>query len=101
MLAHLRAQPGKMTFASAGNGTSDHLTAELFWQETKTKGTHVPYKGWAPAMQDLLGGQVDATFMNINTGLPNIKGASCVLSRSRAPSARRCCPTCRRWTSWP
>lgn len=74
LLRFMKANPGKMTFASAGNGTSDHLTAELFWQETGTKAIHVPYKGGAPAMQDLLGGQVDATFMNINTGMSNIKG---------------------------
>jgi len=89
VLAHLRANPGKMTFASAGNGTSDHLTAELFWQETGTRATHVPYKGGAPAMQDLLGGQVDATFMNINTGLPNIKAgklrALAITSTKRSP----------------
>ena len=89
VLAHLRANPGKLSFASAGNGTSDHLTAELFWQETKTKGTHVPYKGGAPAMQDLLAGQVDATFMNINTGLPNIKAgklrALAITSTRRSP----------------
>jgi tripartite-type tricarboxylate transporter receptor subunit TctC len=85
----LRANPGKLTFASAGNGTSDHLTAELFWQETKTSATHIPYKGGAPAMQDLLGGQVDASFMNINTGLPNIKAgklrALAVTSNERSP----------------
>lgn len=75
VMAFLKANPSKMSFASAGNGTSDHLTAELFWQETKTTGVHIPYKGGAPAMSDLLGGQVDATFMNINTGLPNIKAA--------------------------
>ena len=74
VLKFLKANPDKMTFASAGNGTSDHLTAELFWQETGTKGVHVPYKGGAPAMTDLLGGQVDATFMNINTGLPQHQG---------------------------
>ena len=89
VLAFHRANPGKMTFASAGNGTSDHLTAELFWQETKTSGTHVPYKGGAPAMADLLGGQVDATFMNINTGLPNIRAgklrALAITSTQRSP----------------
>jgi tripartite-type tricarboxylate transporter receptor subunit TctC len=88
-MAHLRANPGKLTFASAGNGTSDHLTAELFWQETGTRGTHVPYKGGAPAMQDLLGGQVDATFMNINTGLPNMKAGKlrplAITSTKRSP----------------
>ena len=89
VLAHLKANPGKMSFASAGNGTSDHLTAELFWQETKTTGLHIPYKGGAPAMSDLLGGQVDATFMNINTGLGNIKAgklrALAITSAKRSP----------------
>jgi tripartite-type tricarboxylate transporter receptor subunit TctC len=89
LLKFIKANPDKMTFASAGNGTSDHLTAELFWQETKTKGVHVPYKGGAPAMQDLLGGQVDATFMNINTGLPQIKAgklrALAITSTKRSP----------------
>lgn len=89
MLKFMNANPNKMTFASAGNGTSDHLTAELFWQETGSKGIHVPYKGGAPAMTDLLGGQVDATFMNINTGLPNIRGAKlralAITSSTRSP----------------
>ncbi|MBN9618692.1 MAG: TetR family transcriptional regulator, partial [Actinobacteria bacterium] len=44
---------------SSGNGSSDHLSAELFWQQTKTEGVHVPYKGGAPAVNDLLGNQVD------------------------------------------
>ena len=89
VLKYLKANPDKMTFASAGNGTSDHLTAELFWQETGTKAIHVPYKGGAPAMTDLLGGQVDATFMNINTGLPHIKSgklrALAITSSTRSP----------------
>ena len=85
----LKANPDKMTFASAGNGTSDHLTAELLWQETATKGTHIPYKGGAPALTDLLGGQVDATFMNINTAMPHVKGgkirALAITSDKRSP----------------
>jgi tripartite-type tricarboxylate transporter receptor subunit TctC len=89
LLKFIKANPGKMTFASAGNGTSDHLTAELFWQETGTQAVHVPYKGGAPAMSDLIAGQVDATFMNINTGLPNIKGgklrALAITSSKRSP----------------
>ena len=84
-----KANPEKMTFASAGNGTSDHLTAELFWQETGTKGTHIPYKGGAPALTDLLGGQVDATFMNINTGIPHVKAGKlrplAITSSKRSP----------------
>lgn len=89
VIKFLKANPDKMTFASSGNGSSDHLTAELFWQETGTKGVHVPYKGGAPAMTDLLGGQVDATFMNINTGLSNIKAgklrALAITSDKRSP----------------
>lgn len=84
-----KANPGKMSFASSGNGSSDHLTAELFWQQTGTRGLHIPYKGGAPAMADLLGAQVDATFMNINTGLPNIKAgklrALAITSDKRSP----------------
>ncbi len=89
VLAFHKSSPGKMTFASAGNGTSDHLTAELFWQQTGTTGLHIPYKGGAPAMADLLGGQVNATFMNINTGLSNIKAgklrALAITSAKRSP----------------
>ncbi len=89
VLAYLKANPGKMSFASAGNGTSDHLTAELFWQQTGTTALHIPYKGGAPAMSDLLGGQVDASFMNINTGFTNIKAgklrALAITSAKRSP----------------
>jgi tripartite-type tricarboxylate transporter receptor subunit TctC len=72
VIANLKANPGKMTFASSGNGSSDHLTAELFWQQTGTSGLHVPYKGGAPAITDLLGGQVDASFQNVNAVVQNI-----------------------------
>ena len=89
VIAFHKANPGKMSFASAGNGSSDHLTAELFWQQTNTTGLHIPYKGGAPAMSDLLGGQVDATFMNINTGITNIRAgtlrALAITSAKRSP----------------
>ncbi len=88
VLAALKGKNG-LTFASAGNGTSDHLTAELFWQETGTKGTHVPYKGGAPAIIDLIGGQVDASFSNINTCLTHVQSgklrALAVTSAKRSP----------------
>ncbi|WP_431273936.1 Bug family tripartite tricarboxylate transporter substrate binding protein [Variovorax ureilyticus] len=74
VIANLKANPGKMSFASSGNGSSDHLTAELFWQQTGTHGLHVPYKGGAPAITDLLGGQVDASFQNVNAVVQYIKG---------------------------
>ena len=66
LIAAEKKTPGKLTFASSGNGSSDHLTAELFWAQTGTEGTHVPYKGGAPAITDLLGAVVDASFQNIN-----------------------------------
>ena len=73
VIAAEKKNPGKMTFASSGNGSSDHLTAELFWQQSGTTGLHVPYKGGAPAISDLLGAQVDASFQNVNAVFPHIK----------------------------
>jgi len=73
VLAELRANPGKVSFASSGYGSSDHLSAELFWQQTNTEGLHVPYKGGAPAMNDLLGNQVDYYFGNINFVLGHVQ----------------------------
>ena len=73
VIAYEKANPGKMTFASSGNGSSDHLTAELFWLESGTTGLHIPYKGGSPAISDLLGGQVDASFQNVNAVLQHIK----------------------------
>ncbi|WP_137045600.1 tripartite tricarboxylate transporter substrate binding protein [Pseudolabrys sp. FHR47] len=89
VVADLQKNPGKMSFASSGNGSSDHLTAELFWQEIKAKGTHVAYKGGAPAIQDLLGGQVDSSFQNINAVISHIKSgrlrALSITSAKRSP----------------
>jgi tripartite-type tricarboxylate transporter receptor subunit TctC len=89
VLAFLKANPDKMSFASSGNGSSDHITAELFWQQTGTSGLHIPYKGGGPVMTDLLGNQVDASFMNINTALPQIKAgklrALTITSAKRSP----------------
>jgi tripartite-type tricarboxylate transporter receptor subunit TctC len=73
LLAHLKKTPGKVSFASSGNGSSDHLSAELFWQQSGTEGLHVPYKGGGPAINDLLGGQVDAAFVNINSIIQHIR----------------------------
>ena len=89
VIAHQKANPGKMSFASSGNGSSDHLTAELFWQQTGTSGVHVPYKGGGPVMSDLLGNQVESSFMNINTAMPQIKAgklrALAITSAKRSP----------------
>lgn len=73
VIAALKANPGKLSFASSGNGSSDHLSAELFWQQTGTEAMHVPYKGGAPAITDLLGGQVDFSFQNVNAVLSHLR----------------------------
>ncbi len=89
VISYLKANPDKMSFASSGNGSSDHLTAELFWQQTGTLGVHVPYKGGGPVMTDLLGNQVESSFMNINTAMPQIKAgklrALAITSAKRSP----------------
>jgi tripartite-type tricarboxylate transporter receptor subunit TctC len=74
LLAGLKKNPGKVSFASSGNGSSDHLSAELFWQQSGTDGLHIPYKGGGPAINDLLGGQVDSAFVNINSIIQHIRG---------------------------
>ncbi|TFZ04318.1 Bug family tripartite tricarboxylate transporter substrate binding protein [Ramlibacter rhizophilus] len=64
-IAYLKANPGKVSYASQGNGSTSHLTANLFMQLTGTEMTHIPYRGTAPALNDLVGGQVDVFFDNI------------------------------------
>jgi tripartite-type tricarboxylate transporter receptor subunit TctC len=89
VIAALKAKPESITFASSGNGSSDHLTAALFWQQTGTQGLHVPYKGGAPAISDLLGGQVQASFQNINAIVEHVKAgklrALAITSEKRSP----------------
>jgi tripartite-type tricarboxylate transporter receptor subunit TctC len=65
-IAYVKANPGKVSFASQGNGSTPHLTAALFMQSTGTTMLHVPYKGSAPAQADLIGGQVDCFFDNLS-----------------------------------
>lgn len=69
LVALAASQPGKISYASQGNGTTSHLSANLFQLRTHTKLLHVPYKGTAPALNDLLGGQVDMMFDNISSSL--------------------------------
>ena len=73
VIALAKAEPGKMTYASAGSGTSIHMSAEMFKQLAKIDIVHIPYKGSAPAVTDLLGGQVMMMFDNIPSALPHIK----------------------------
>jgi len=73
LIAYAKANPGKVNFASAGVGTSLHLAGELFNMMTGTKMIHVPYRGSAPALTDLLAGQVQVLFDNLFTSLEHIK----------------------------
>ncbi|GAB3666750.1 tripartite tricarboxylate transporter substrate binding protein [Ramlibacter alkalitolerans] len=74
VVAAARAKPGKLTYASQGNGTSAHLAGEMFTNLAKVQMTHVPYRGAGPAMTDLLGGQVDMMFATAAAASPHIAG---------------------------
>jgi tripartite-type tricarboxylate transporter receptor subunit TctC len=73
LIAYGKANPNKLNFASSGNGTSIHLSGELFRTMTGVQMTHVPYKGSAPALTDLIGGQVQLMFDNLPSSLQFIK----------------------------
>jgi len=87
----LKANPGKYSFASSGNGTSQHLSGELFKTMAGVDMQHIPYKGSPPALQDVMGGQVTMTFDNITTAWPLAKGgklrALAVTTAARSPIA--------------
>ena len=74
LIAHAKANPGKLNYGSAGNGTTHHLAGELFKTMTGVDLTHIPYKGAGPMMQDLIAGQVDMAFDGMSTSAPMIKG---------------------------
>ncbi|HET8973311.1 MAG TPA: tripartite tricarboxylate transporter substrate binding protein [Pseudolabrys sp.] len=76
LIAYVKANPEKVNVASSGNGTSIHLSGELFKMMTGTKMTHVPYKGSAPMLTDLLGGQVQITFDNLPSSIAHIKAGT-------------------------
>ena len=84
-----RKNPGKLNYASAGNGTSHHLAGELFKLQTKTFITHIPYRGAGPALQDLITGQVDVMFDGLGSSAAHIKSgrirALAAASQKRAP----------------
>ena len=89
LIAFAKANPGKLTFGSSGVGTSIHLTTELFKIAVGIEMTHVPYKGVAPALTDLIGGQVDLMFPGITPAMPHVRSgklkALAVTSRKRTP----------------
>ena len=92
LIAYARANPGKVTFGSAGIGGSNHLAAELLAVKTNTKMTHVPYKGNAPAMTDVIGGQLTMMFDIISTALPQITSGRVRAIAVSSPSRNRSLP---------
>ena len=74
LVALAKAKPGTLNFGSAGPGSSTHMVAELFILATGVKLTHVPYKGSAPALNDLMGGQIQLMFENFPTAMPLVRG---------------------------
>jgi tripartite-type tricarboxylate transporter receptor subunit TctC len=91
LIAYARANPGKINYATPGNGTSNHLSMELFKSMTRTFMTHIPYKGSAAAVTDMIAGQVDTMFDNTPNVLPHVRSgrlkALAISSKTRAPSA--------------
>ncbi len=72
-IAYAKANPGKLNYASPGNGSPHHLAMEMFKNRTQTFLTHIPYRGAAPALQDVMGGQVPCMFLDLAAGLPVIQ----------------------------
>ncbi|MGL4636234.1 MAG: Bug family tripartite tricarboxylate transporter substrate binding protein [Beijerinckiaceae bacterium] len=89
-IAELKANPGKYNFGSSGNGSTHHLAGELFQIVSGTKITHVPYRGAGPAMQDLIGGQIEIMFDGLGTSASQINSgtvkAIAVASPNRSPA---------------
>jgi tripartite-type tricarboxylate transporter receptor subunit TctC len=90
LIAYARSQPGKLAYASGGLGTTSHLAGELFKSLAKVDIIHVPYKGNAPAIADLLGGQTQMIFATMPTVLPQVKAgrlrAIAVIGAARTPA---------------
>lgn len=99
LLREARAYPGKLNYSSPGTGTLQHLGMELFKHELKLDVVHVPYRGAATALTDLLTGQVQFTFLRCIPRARTCRAASCACSRSPARGARSSRPRCRAWRS--
>ena len=88
-MAYVKANPGKVSYASVGNGSPHHLAMELFKNRTGADMVHIPYKGAAPAMQDVMGGQVPVMFLDLASGVSHIQAgklrALAVGSKKRTP----------------
>jgi tripartite-type tricarboxylate transporter receptor subunit TctC len=91
LIEKIKTEPGKIAFASSGNGSAQHLAGELFRQRAGLDMVHVPYKGGGPALIDVMGGQVPLYFGNMASALPHVKNgklkALAVTGAKRSPAA--------------
>ena len=94
-VAYAKANPGKVNYASSGAGGPLHLAGELFNISAGVDMTHVPYRGSAPALTDLISGQVQVMFDPVSSSLGHVRGGSLRALAVRAPSVRACCRICR------
>src|SRR5207253_9687527 len=89
LIAYAKAHPGKLSFGSGSNGSAGHLAGELFKTEAGVDMVHIPYKGGAPAMQDLLGGQIQLMFDNLANSMQQVRAgklrALAVTTARRSP----------------
>jgi tripartite-type tricarboxylate transporter receptor subunit TctC len=90
LVAYIKANPGKVNYGSAGNGSTEHISGALFRSMTKTEITHVPYKGGAPMMADLMGGQIQMAIETSPSAAPHIRAgkvrALAVTTHARSPA---------------
>ena len=99
LVALCKQNPGRISFASAGGGSAQHLALEMFKLRAGIDALHVPYKGSGPALTDLIGGQVQYCFETMTSATPHVKSGKPLRWRRRAPSEPRDTPMCPPWTS--
>ena len=98
-VAYAKSKPGQVSIASAGNGSSNHLALELMARQAGLQLVHVPYKGSGPAINDLLGSQVESMMDQMTASLEHIRNGRIKALGVTSKGARRCCRTWRRWTN--
>src|ERR671935_1541446 len=99
LVAAAKAKPGTLNFSSAGVGTATHLSAERFRMAAGFQAVHIPFRGGAEAITEVLSGRADFLFTPLGTVLPHVRAGNLVPLRSAVPNARRSCPRCRACSS--
>ncbi len=98
LIAYIKSHPGKVNYGSAGPGSTEHLSGELFRSMTGTDIVHVPYKGGAPMITDLIAGQIQMAVETSPSAAPHVRSGKLKALAVTTRSARLLIPTCQRWT---